>query len=196
MNSHISNNSTTTCRVCLKAGKTTTGCARPGPSCPTVTGFKCGYCKGMGHTIKHCQVLAAKKAAEAHDRTQERNAVKQAFKEGEFICKTVRRAQTNQSKPVHSDNIKTKTGGAFGALEEVTFTAISEPMSAPAAKKRDIGAWGNFKFNAEKPAAAPATKPIPGMVVLYGADTHPTPATLEIDMTYNSSNWGDDDDAW
>jgi hypothetical protein len=33
----------------------------PGPNCPIVKNFNCGYCKEKGHTIKHCPVLQAKK---------------------------------------------------------------------------------------------------------------------------------------
>jgi len=47
------------CHLCIKKGKS--GLAHsPGPNCPVVKGFICGYCKEQGHTIKYCKILQAK----------------------------------------------------------------------------------------------------------------------------------------
>ena len=52
-----------TCHLCVKQGKSGLGHA-PGPNCPIVKNFTCGYCKGKGHTIKHCPILLSRKNEE------------------------------------------------------------------------------------------------------------------------------------
>ena len=57
-----------TCKLCLANGNNHVG-HRPGPNCPTVQGFTCGYCHEKGHTIKHCERLKENKQKQATFKT-------------------------------------------------------------------------------------------------------------------------------
>jgi hypothetical protein len=52
-----SNFNSNSCVVCKNHGKFNPVGHKPGPNCPTIQGFECGYCHEYGHTIRHCQHL-------------------------------------------------------------------------------------------------------------------------------------------
>jgi len=62
----------------------------------------CGFCKGKGHTIKKCPVLAAREKAAADAAAQQRRDVKAAFNAGAFITKGAKRNFGEKTEVVSS----------------------------------------------------------------------------------------------
>lgn len=93
------------CPVCTKSGVSAAAakkCPGPGPNCPTCANFWCGFCKGKGHSIKKCPVLADRKKAAADATAQQRRDVKAAFNAGAFITKGTKRNFGEKTEVVRS----------------------------------------------------------------------------------------------
>lgn len=191
------------CPVCLKAGvnrEKAQKCPGPGDKCPTCAGFQCGYCKGHGHTIKKCPVLAAKKAQEAKEASMQKRAVKQAFEAGAFIIKGDKANFASASKAAAAPVFKTARTNRFATFEtlddeqqerEEQFPGLSA-KPAPAAVKKTTGpTWAALAAKKPVPQPPPCPKKEPELICTQP----PHACTLEFAP---GKAWGDieDDDDW
>ena len=114
-----------TCKLCLANGNNHVG-HRPGPNCPTVQGFTCGYCHEKGHTIKHCERLKENKQKQA-------------------TFKTFNKPQQQQQKPEPKPLISSR----FAGMEE------TEMPSAEPKPKRLKTCWRTVPASITEPLKAP-----------------------------------------
>lgn len=185
------------CPVCLKAGvnrEKAQKCPGPGDKCPTCAGFKCGYCKGHGHTIKKCPVLAAKKAHEAQDASMQKRAVKKAFEAGAFIVKGDKSNFASASKAATVPTFKPKHTNRFTTFddeeEQEQFPGLAAKPAA-AVKKTTGPTWAALAAKKPVPQPPPCPKKEPELICTHDLKN----GTLEFAP---GKGWGDIeyDDDW
>jgi hypothetical protein len=141
-----------TCHLCVKQGKSGLGHA-PGPNCPIVKNFTCGYCKEKGHTIKHCPVLHAKKNAETLQQKLLQKQFPQPKIEATIPKKPIKRVEqiVNHFGIIEDDSKMPETGKPKKKInefidEDIEDSEIEWPSLGVAkvvAKKPDMS-WGKI----------------------------------------------------
>ncbi len=139
----------------------------PGPNCPVVKNFKCGYCKEMGHTIKHCPILQAKKQYQQKMLRQ---------------CPQPKEESVVPSKP-KINRVKILSNH-FGLMEDESEMPNSKPV--------ENDTWPKINMNRTLIHQMPKSNPIKvqtwAKIVQKPA---PEPVT-SVDMAFgNIGNWGD-----
>lgn len=139
-----------TCHLCIKQGKSGLGHA-PGPNCPVVKNFTCGYCKEKGHTIKHCPVLQAKKNTETLQQKLLEKQFPQPKIEAQIPKKPIKRVEqiVNHFGIMEDDSKMPETSKSKKKIDEedIEDSEIEWPSlggtQKPLQQKRDMS-WGNI----------------------------------------------------
>ena len=164
------NNTRRGCGICFKHNKDPDSCpSLEGNQCITIAGFQCGYCKGMGHTIKHCQILRSNQKVQENrekdkaswklltlDEYRARGAkINQPEKiEASDDGFTVVKGRGSKKPQERSQEPISKPRNAFEGLSEVKFEAEVLPVKPAAQTEFQVAAataWGGFVSRKPEP---------------------------------------------
>ena len=173
------NNFASSCNACRRSGLDANH-APKSIRCCVIHTWTCGFCKENGHTLKHCGLLAEKKAREALRRREERHRMKAAFNAGEEIVVSRGPSAINNPKASRDKVSVAKSRFVdFDDLEaklEQTKSTRTNIISENKGPKPLIGAWAKPLTSQTTPSPPP--------------ETHPA-AFLAAPMS--SSRWGDEE---
>ena len=168
------NNTRRGCGICFKHNKDPDSCpSLEGNQCITIAGFQCGYCKGMGHTIKHCLILKSNQKVQ-----ENREKDKASWKLLTLDEYRARGAKINQPEKIEASDdgftvVKgrgskkpqeksqepiSKPRNAFEGLPEVKFEAEVLPVKPAAQTEFQVAAataWGGFVSRKPEPEDKP-----------------------------------------
>ena len=208
------------CGICFKHNKDPNSCPSiEGNQCITIAGFQCGYCKGMGHTIKHCLILKSNQKVK-----ENREKDKASWKLLTLDEYRARGAKINQPEKIEASDdgftvVKgrgskkpqekpqepiSKPRNAFEGLPEVKFEAEVLPVKPAAQTEFQVAAataWGGFVSRKPEPKSEVLDR-IADRWIEKGNDAHQDLETGAATFT-KGKRWADlesdiesDDDSW
>ena len=132
-----------TCHLCVKQGKSGLGHA-PGPNCPEVQNYICGFCKEKGHSTRHCPIILERENAKKYRRPE----FKKPNVENKLPVKRVEKI-VNHFGIIENDSEMPKKPVV---ATKKPVAATKKPVAATALTKyptKAATAWSNFTKKTE-----------------------------------------------